>query len=236
MTKVLSALLAALLVPLTLTPSYAGQAATPAAARATAAPPAVTGRVVTFNGGSVAGLTVRLRQWGRTGPSLVTATAKTNATGQFRLVGGQAGSSYYVELLKGTFQHGWAGGSQPRVFHRRVADSDLYKGGAHVGKVIATPAFVRGRLVDAVTKQPVRGVRVNFTPLAGPSTLTAVTARNGTFRIAGLKGDDFSMGFVGSDVGYEDGSWGCDGNVVSNELECQAPLGVITKNILIEKD
>ncbi|WP_134768399.1 carboxypeptidase-like regulatory domain-containing protein [Nocardioides sp. 1609] len=198
------------------------------------APAAVTGRVVSFDGAAVAGATVRLRAVARIGLGPVVGTATTNGRGQFSLAGGSPSGSYYVELVAGSHQRGWAG-QDPKAFQSALKHAGTYAGNAALGTVVAVPAFVRGVVVDSQTKLGVRGVRVTFTP-DGKEPLTATTQRDGSFRITGITGgEDGAMKFAGSAVGYENGVWGCANAVVPPALECQPQIGVMPGKIRIDK-
>lgn len=230
MIKTVSRLLAVALVPLALVPSYAGHA------EAAPRPPVLTGTVAPTAGGDVAGVKVRLRALTRSGPGGVVATDLTDEAGAFRLVGGSTTASYYVEIMAGEFQHGWAGGYRPRYWQSNLEDADLFKGGATLGTVHPTPAFVRGTMIDAATKKGVRGVKITYTTFGSSSGLSAYSRRNGSFEITGISGgEDGAMKFAGAAVGYENGVWSCAATVVPPALECQPTLGVQVKKIRIEK-
>lgn len=232
MTRHLRALVALLAVLALGLLTLAAVPATQAAPR----PPAVTGKVAAPGGDGVGGLTVRLRAVGRTGPGAVIAKTTTNQAGEFALVGGSATSSYYVELVGGRYQHGWAGQDDWRAFVPKAADASTYPGNKNLGKVLALPAFVKGVVVDATTKKPVRGVKVTVDPIDdGPGSLSTKTARNGTFEITGLTVEDVHLLFDGTAAGYESGLLACSYAVVPPGQECQSPIGVLAKKVRIEK-
>jgi hypothetical protein len=222
------------LVALLLLPLAALRLAGPAdAARAPA--PTVTGTVVSDAGGSVAGLTVRLRVVNRFGkPGAVVGIDTTNRRGQFAVTGGAARTRYFVELVAGEFQHGYAGGHRPRYWQGFVKDADTYLGGASLGAVRALPAFIRGRLVDPASGAGVAGVRLTLVALDG-ATITATSRRGGWFALEGLDQEDWSLRFKGLPVGYENGRFSCFYTVVPVDQECQVTLGKHTRSIEIER-
>src|SRR4051794_14670409 len=158
-----------------------------ATVRAEAADP-LTGRLVDAMGsGAVTGQTVRLRTVTESGPGAVVDSDVTDATGTFSL---DAGSSpedeYYVQVFPGRFQGGYVGN---HFVQPTAAYAMTYGAHAALGVVRANPAFIRGVVVDAKTKKPLRGIKVAARSMndTWQTEGADTTNRSGVFRITGLE-------------------------------------------------
>ncbi|MEI5674976.1 MULTISPECIES: hypothetical protein [unclassified Nocardioides] len=188
----------------------------------------LTGRLVsTDGGGGVAGVTLRLRRVVAGEPGAVVATGTTSADGSFSLDAGAApDDEYYVQVAAGSHQGGYVGGS-PRYVQPTSELAQTWGPSAKLGKVRANPAYLRGVLVDARTKRPVRGVRVAGGTQGLSPADTDVTDKQGRFVIRGITcEDDCYLRFRGRPRGYENGYRACGGDVVATwEDACASPLG-----------
>jgi hypothetical protein len=192
----------------------------------------LTGRLVDSTGShpAVAGATVRLRTVTDSGPGAVVDTDTTSASGVFSLdAGASPDDEYYVQVLPGDYQGGYVGGS-PKYVQPTAGGAGTYAAHAHLGQVRANPAFIRGVLIDSVTHDPVRGVKVtsrsdnDITQVEGSD----VTDRHGVFRITGLEcEDDCYLKFNGG-AAHETGFRACNGGVVADWGDaCASPIGRI---------
>jgi hypothetical protein len=64
-------------------------------------------------------------------------------------------------------------------------------------------AVLSGQLTDLTTGQPLSGVNVK---VSGPSTGSAISDRNGRFKIAGLKAGNYSLRLESADVPVQSAS------------------------------
>ncbi|GAA4714279.1 hypothetical protein GCM10023349_36820 [Nocardioides conyzicola] len=198
----------------------------------------LTGRLVDSMGsGAVAGQTVRLRTVTGSGPGAVVDTDVTNSAGKFALdAGASPDDEYYVQVVPGRFQGGYVGDGwvQPSA-----ADAMTYGAHAALGKIRANPAYIRGVIVNAKTKKPVRGIKVAARSMndGWQTEGTDVTNRAGVFTITGLEcEDDCYLKVNGAAKGYEIGYRACNGGVVADWGDaCASPIGSIGK-VRLEKD
>jgi hypothetical protein len=175
----------------------------------------VTGRLVDSTVASnpgVPNMTVRLRKVTEDGPGNVVDSAVTASDGSFSLDAGSApDDEYYVQVVAGTFQGGWVGGegaSGPDWVQPSPGAAVTYAPGTAIGRIMALPAFVRGKVVNASSGNPVRGITVRMTEGNDLSTVhgSDVTNSNGVFRIGGLSGEDnFGLHVDGSAKDFETG-------------------------------
>lgn len=214
----------------------AGLAAVPAPSSAA---PSITGRLIdATTGDPVSGVTVRLRMppADGAGPGAVFATDTTGPGGAFSLAA-RSGGRYYVQVVAGRYQGGYVGG-QPRYAQPGLADAGSYPPGAPLGKVRVDPAFIRGVVVDATTKKPVRGAKVTARTYSDPSEVESVdtTDRAGRFTLTGIRfEDDGFLKINGAGVRHETGYVACDRSVVATfEQACASPLGVISGKIRLD--
>jgi len=228
MRRPLALLVAASLALLTL-----GAVAGPPAA--VAADP-LTGRLIDATGAhpAVQGATVRLRTVTASGPGTVVDTDVTDSDGRFALdAGSSPDDEFYVQVVAGVYQGGWVGGGyvQPTP-----AYAVTYGPHEAIGKILALPAFIRGVLVNSVTGNPVRDVRVtarsanDLKQIEGGDT----TGLRGVFRINGLEcEDDCYLKVNGAPQGYEVGFRACNAQVVPTwGAACASPIGRIGKVFL----
>lgn len=192
----------------------------------------VTGRIVAVGSGAgVDGMTMRLRRLGAEGgPGAVVDTATTAANGTFALdAGPDPQDEYYVQGAPGAYQGGYVGGS-PKFLQPDVAYAATWSADAALGKILANPAFIKGVLVDAATRRPVRGVRVYAGTQHQAPVDSVVTDAKGRFRLQGITcEDDCYLRFRGRPR-YENGYRGCAGGVVATWGDaCASPLGAIGK-------
>ncbi|KRB74141.1 hypothetical protein ASE01_19360 [Nocardioides sp. Root190] len=139
-------------------------------------------------------------------------------------------------VANATVQGGVVGGDPsetPKWVQPSYTYGTRYVDGTSLGRIYALPAYVRGKLVDAVTSAPVVGASVRLRHASGNAIAVHVlTDRNGIFRLKPVKGEDFNLQVVGSGVGYENGYRGCE---VSGKAPvvptigdaCQSDLGDI---------
>ncbi len=213
-----------------------GIAAVPAQA---AAP--ITGRLVDTTGSHppVVGAKVRLRTVTESGPGAVVDTAITNANGKFSLDAGAApDDEYYVQVLPGRYQGGYVGGA-PTYVQPSAGYAATYGPGAALGKIRANPAFIRGVVVDAKSKKPLRGIKVAARSHTDSwqTEGTDTTDRRGVFVITGLEcEDDCYLKVNGAAKGYEVGYRACNATVVADWGDaCASPIGRIGK-VRLDKD
>jgi hypothetical protein len=219
-TSVISVL--AVLATLTLAPLPA-QAADP-----------LTGRLVDAVGsGPVSGQTVRLRVLDGGDPGAVVDTAVTNAQGRFSLDAGPSPEDeYFVQVVPGRFQGGYVGGA-PKWVQPNVGYAATYGAHATLGSIRANPAFIRGVIVNATTKKPVRGVKVAARSMndGWQTEGSDTTNRAGVFTVTGIEcEDDCYLKVNGSAQDYEVGYRACNGGVVATWGDaCASPIGSIGK-------
>lgn len=224
---VLVSLLAAL--GLVLVPASPGSAADP-----------LTGRLVdsTHDHGPVVGAVVRLRALdSHSQPGAIVDTDRTDARGRFRLdAGARPDDEYYVQVVAGRFQGGYVGGSPLQVAPTPGGGATF---GPHssLGRVLADPAFISGRVVDSGTLDPVRDVTVvvRSGPDLGRLEGRATTNRRGHFAVRGIRcEDDCALILDGRAVGHERGYfWAFDHTVVPTWAEAAAsPLGRVGRVLL----
>jgi hypothetical protein len=232
MRRVLAVLLSACLAALSLL------AVSPSAQAATA----ITGRLVNGHTGTpappVAGMTVELYEsiGGEPGPTAVT-TDVTDADGHFQLdPGTSTAAKFFVHAVANVdYQEGWVGGN-PRWLQKDATFANKFVPGTALGTVRAIPAFIRGVVVNSVTKKPVVGVTVTARSQDAIKEVdgTDVTNADGSFRINGLTcEDDCFLKINGSAKGYETGFRACNAQVVATWPDaCASPLGGIGRVFL----
>ncbi|WP_193607705.1 hypothetical protein [Nocardioides lijunqiniae] len=196
----------------------------------------LTGRLVDSTGTHppVVGATVRLRKVKGGEPGAVVDTDTTNGKGRFELDAGPgADDEYYVQVVPGTFQGGFVGDGyvQPTA-----AGAMTYGPHAAIGKILANPAYIQGRVVNSVTKRPVRGVRVTARSAndLGQVEGADTTDRQGRFQINRLEcEDDCYLRVNGAPRGYEVGYRACDAGVVPAWGDaCASPIGRVGRVFL----
>lgn len=134
-----------------------------------------------------------------------------------------------MRVEPGDYMGGWVGNGHVQL-NRDFGDT--YAPGTTLAKVGATPAYVSGRMVHAVSGNPVPGVVVTMRPATDRSMVLGrdTTGPLGRFRIDGLRGDDDSFGLKvnGAPVDYESGWRSCSAEIVPTWGEaCGSPLGEI---------
>lgn len=197
----------------------------------------VTGRLVDgYAAGhpAVAGMEVRLVESDGEAPGTVVDTAVTGTDGSFSLDPGSSGAAeFYVRAVAGKYQAGWVGDGW---LQQDVAFAETFAPGADLGDVFAIPAFIRGTVVNSVTKGPVAGVRVTARSQDKIKEVDGadLTNKDGVFRIGGLTcEDDCYLKINGSEKGYETGFRDCNAKVVPTwGAACASPLGRIGKVFL----
>jgi hypothetical protein len=193
----------------------------------------LTGRLVDSTGSHppVVGATVRLRKVKGGDPGAVVDTDTTDGKGRFELDAGPgADDEYYVQVAPGTYQGGFVGDGYVQA---AAANAMTYGPHAAVGKILANPAFIQGRIVDSRNRRPVRGVRVtarsanDLSQVEGADT----TDKQGRFRINRLEcEDDCYLRVNGEPKGYEVGYRACNAGVVPEWGDaCASPIGRIGK-------
>lgn len=192
----------------------------------------LTGRIVAVGtGAGVGGMTMRLRLLGSEGgPGAVVDTATTAADGTFALdAGPDPEDEYYVQGAPGAYQGGYVGGS-PTFLQPDAADAATWSADAALGKIRANPAFIKGVLVDAATRRPVRGVRVYAGTQHQAPVDSVITDAKGRFRLQGITCEDECYLRFRGRPRYENGYRGCAGGVVATwGAACASPLGAIGK-------
>jgi hypothetical protein len=204
----------------------------------------ITGRLVNGHAGTpapaVAGMTVELFEsvGGAPGTTPVD-TDVTAADGTFTLSPGTSTASrFFVHAQAGDYQAGWVGGPAGvnRWLQKDLASANTFVSGAALGNVRAIPAFIRGVVVNSVTKKPVRGVTVTARSqdMIKEVDGTDLTNTDGHFRINGLTcEDDCYLKINGSARGYETGFRACNAKVVATwGAACASPIGSIGRVFL----
>ncbi|WP_395691534.1 carboxypeptidase-like regulatory domain-containing protein [Nocardioides sp.] len=202
----------------------------------------VTGKIVDITGAKppVVGATVRLRALTDSGgPGAIVASDTTDSSGKFALDAGPSpDDEYYVQVVAGEYQGGFVGGD-PLFVQPSVGYAATYGPHASLGKIWANPAFIRGTIVDSVTKKPLRGIKVAARSYNDGWQTEGVdyTNRAGAFSINGIEcEDDCYLRVDGSAKGYEVGYRGCYGGVVPTWGDaCASPIGRIGK-VRLDKD
>lgn len=198
-----------------------------------AAPAPITGRVWDYVAGVGQG-GVRLELRAEAGGPVV-GTATTASDGRFSIARDplvKIGSSPYLRVYSnGRIQGGWVGGGyvQPSVTY-----GDRIDDGTALGRVNATPAYIRGRVVNARTGRPVRGVAVAAWEAVGNDVVRSTTTNaEGIFVLKPIRGEDFNLRVNGRAVGYERGFRACNAQVVPTIGQaCGSPLGAIGRIFL----
>lgn len=224
MRRALAVLLSACLTALALLAvSPPAEAATP-----------ITGRLVDVTGsGAVAGMEVRLFESVGGEPATTHLTsAITGPDGNFSLdPGTSTATAFFVRAVAGNYQAGWVGDSGDQRWLQPAAFAQSFPGGTLLGDINANPAFIRGIVVNAATKSPVRGVTVTARSqdmLSDPDGAD-LTDRDGRFRINGLTcEDDCALKINGGARGYETGFRACNARIVATwGAACATPIGGI---------
>lgn len=221
--------LAAALVALAAVPSTSSASSPTRAAQAAPAP--LTGQIVDYvNNIPAAGVRVELRS-GPGGTLIGSTTA--NSLGRFSVVrtGPLPAGGVYVRVVGNNWvQSGIVGGTgSPKWVQPSYSYGRRYADGTALGRINATPSFIRGQIVDADTTAPVAGARVNLRRAVDNVRVgTVLTASNGTFRIYPIRGEDFNLQVNGLAVGYELGYRSCFAQLVPTIGEaCGSPIGYI---------
>ena len=200
----------------------------------------ITGRLVNGHAGTpapaVAGMTVELVESGSGPLGAAVASAVTDADGHFSLdPGTSTAAKFFVRAVAGDYQAGWVGGN-PRWLQRDSAFANKFVPGTVLGNVRAIPAFIRGVVVNSVTKKPVAGVTVTARSQDAIKEVdgTDVTNADGSFRINGLTcEEDCFLKINGSAKGYETGFRACNAQIVPSWPDaCGSPLGRIGRVFL----
>jgi hypothetical protein len=217
--------------------AFALLALSPSAQAATA----ITGRLVNGHAGTpapaAAGMTVELVEsvGGEPGPTVTTDV--TDADGNFSLEPGTSTAArFFVRAVANVdYQAGWVGGS-PRWLQRDSAFANRFLPGTDLGNVRAIPAFIRGVVVNSVTRKPVGGVTVTARSQDAIKEVDGIDETNaeGVFRINGLTcEDDCYLKINGSAKGYQTGFRDCNAQVVATwPAACASPLGRIGRVFL----
>ena len=202
----------------------------------------ITGRLVNGHAGTpappVAGMTVELYEsiGGEPGPTAVT-TDVTAADGTFSLdPGTSTAARFFVHAVANVdYQAGWVGGD-PRWLQRDSAFANRFLPATNLGTVRAIPAFIRGVVVNSVTKRPVAGVTVTARSQDAIKEVDGIDETNaeGVFRINGLTcEDDCYLKINGSAKGYQTGFRDCNAQIVATwPAACASPLGRIGRVFL----
>ncbi|GAA4824810.1 carboxypeptidase regulatory-like domain-containing protein [Nocardioides caeni] len=203
------------------------------AERGVAPPAPITGRIWDYVGRTYeAGVGVQV--WDEPGGTLLGSTT-TGSDGSFSVARNPeiliGGPTFVRVISNGRVQGGWIGGGYVQFgpdFADEVAD------GTSLGRINATPAYIRGRVVNARTGRPVRGVDVALLR-AGDNRLvrTARTNAEGVFALRPFVGEDFNLRVDGRAVGYERGFRACNAQVVATIGQaCGSPIGAIGRVFL----
>jgi hypothetical protein len=201
----------------------------------------LTGRLVDSTGShpAVAGATVRLRTVTPDGVGPVVDSDTTNGDGEFALDAGAAPEDeYFVQVLPGRYQGGYVGGApgETNYVQPTAGYATTYGPHAHIGKILANPAFIRGFVVSSNTKNPLEGVKVTARSAntIGQVEGSDITGARGGFVIKGLEcEDDCYLKVNGASKGYEVGFRDCNGTVVADWGDaCASPIGRIGKVFL----
>ncbi len=193
----------------------------------------ITGRLVDGSTGDpVAGMTVRLLRTAADGsPGALVASDVTTSTGRFELPTASAPGEdeFWVKVEPGDHMGGWIGAGAVQAVR---GNASTHGSGTALGQVLATPSFVQGVMVDAITGDRVAGVVVTVRDATSLSTVLGRdrTGSRGVFTVTGLHGDDDSFGLRlnGSPVSYESGWRSCSAEVVPTwGAACGSPLGSI---------
>ena len=211
-----------------------------------ASPPAeaatpITGRLVNGHAGTpapaVPGMTVELfESVGGTPTGPAVDSDITDADGHFTLdPGTSTAAKFFVHAAAGDFQEGYVGGN-PRWLQKDVTFANRFAPGTALGNVRAIPAFIRGVVVNSVTKKPVVGATVTARSQDAIKEVDGVdvTDADGRFRINGLTcEDDCFLKINGSTKGYETGFRDRNAQVVATWPDaCASPLGSIGRVLL----
>jgi len=218
--------------------AFALLAISPSAQAATA----ITGRLVNGHAGTpapvVAGMTVELfASVGGTPAATPVDTDVTAADGTFSLdPGTSTASRFFVRAVANVdYQAGWVGGT-PRWLQHDSAFANRFLPGTDLGNVRAIPAFIRGVVVNSITKKPVAGVTVTARSQDAIKEVDGIDETNadGVFRINGLTcEDDCYLKINGSAKGYQTGFRDCNAQVVGTwPNACASPLGRIGRVFL----
>jgi len=188
---------------------------------AAAAPPPVlpiTGSLVVA-GSAAEGVTVQLLQV-LTGPVAgpVVDTDVTAADGSFGLLpdADPAVEEYAVFVVADDVVQGGYVGGVPPMTQQTLLDAVVYGPGVAIGPIETFYSYLRGTVVDSVTRLPVAGVvvtardEVDRTIVYGRDTTNA----RGVFVITGLSRDEYALRLNGLRVGYENGYRACDRTVL----------------------
>lgn len=198
----------------------------------------LTGRLVDSTGThpAVVGAVVKLRTVTGSGAGTVVDTDTTDSDGKFSLdAGSSPDDEYYVQVMAGKYQGGYIGDGwvQPTQ-----GTAMTYGPSASLGKVLDNPAFIRGRLVDATSGDPITGVKVSARSANDVTQVEGVdsTNTNGVFMITGLEcEDDCYLKVAGAAAGYETGFRACNAQVVADFGDaCASPIGKIGK-VFVDK-
>jgi hypothetical protein len=140
--------------------------------------------------------------------------------------------TYYLQVLKSArYQGGWVDEGPPYYVARPERRAAVLHPQA-LGGIGIDPAFVSGKVVDNVTKKPVRGVEIRAGVYGGPPQGRAVTDARGRFEVRGVtcRGEDCYLRLRGARAGYVNGARDCSGEVVPVvEEECGISSGAIGK-------
>jgi hypothetical protein len=208
------------------------QAAAPPQASAGAAA-AIVGRVVQYGGDPMPRTTVRLYEDDGGAPGALVDTVSTDSDGNFTL-SPTVDAEHWVEVVRNNrVQGGFVRDrtTGPSYVQFDVAYATSVPPGTNLGRVLAAPSFISGRVVNAANGNRLRGITVSTRDVLALATVldSDVTDATGFFRIP-IFGEDFGLRVNGRTRGFENGWRACNGTVVRTwGAACQSPIGRIGK-------
>lgn len=196
--------------------------------------PVITGRLIDPSTDlPVAGMTVNLHVETPAGP--VVSTTETDAEGEFSLaaVSKDPEDRFVVEVVAGTLQAGYVKRYDTLVLVDWTRYS-RWEAGDDIGDIVGIPAYLKGKVVNARTRNAVAGVRVTLREAVSNDVVAVATSNSlGRFTITGIEGEDFNLKLQGTTVGYETGYRACNAQIVPTIGQaCGSPLGQIGKLFL----
>lgn len=204
----------------------------------------ITGRVFEHRTNSVVpNAIVQLREVnGDDTVGSVVATTTTSSTGDFSLVPPEpADADYWVEVLTNNrIQRGLVddNASGASWLQANAEYADQIAPGTNVGRVNALSSYLRGKVVNAANGNPLRGVTVTVRDVVRRRVIigSAVTNRDGFYRIRGLEVEELAVRVNGSARGFETGWVGWHLNVYPTWGQAASvgtgPLGKVKLNHL----
>ncbi len=193
----------------------------------------ITGKVVQYGGDPAPRTRVRLYQDDGGAPGTLVDTVRTDSDGSFTL-SPTVDVQHWVEVVR---NHRVQGGfvkdraSGPSYVQFDIAYAAPVVPGTNLGRVLAAPSYISGRVVNAANGNRLRGITVSTRDVVALRTVidSDVTDATGFFRIP-IFGEDFGLRVNGRTRGFENGWRACNGTVVATwGAACQSPIGRIGK-------